>query len=210
MLQGILWLETLKTLLASGKPVPWKFVHSWSCINCGECCKRYVVELTTEEWIKITRFYGFEVITPGISKYYLRKRSDGSCVFLYSVGDKKFCGLQSLKPKPCKLWPFYIREKPVFGFPDQAIYYYKSEEFYIYVDPFCRGLIWGNPSKQLVNNLIPEVLEIKLGRLEKQVFSTASLGLRLTYPTVKTNIQQVNLLERNLKSYNIKSLDYYE
>jgi len=188
MPRSILWLENLRRLLALGKPVPWSFVHSWSCINCGECCKRYVVELTADEWVKITNLYGFDVTVPGVGRSYLKRRSDGSCIFLYRVGDKSFCGLQSLKPKSCKLWPFYIREKPVFGFRDEARFNYKGGEFYVYVDPFCRGLTWGNPSKHLLENLIPEVLEIKFGGREKQVFSTAGLGLAYQQPSSQPKI----------------------
>ena len=195
MLTGFLWLETLKMFLASGKPVPWSFVHSWNCINCGECCKRYVVELDWEDWVNITRFYGQEVTTPSLGCFKLKKRIDGSCIFLYRVGDKQFCGIQNLKPKPCKLWPFYVREKPVFGFPELAKYRYGHKEFYIYVDTFCRGLSWGIPSKHLTDKILPEIVEIKLGKRIKQTFSTA----RIYQPSYQTTNFLNQTLSRNPK-----------
>lgn len=181
MIFGAFWAQILKALVSSGKPVPWSFVHSWRCVNCGRCCRRYVVELTADEWVQITRLYGFEVTIPSLGAHYLKKRADGSCIFLYRVGDRWLCGLQHLKPKSCKLWPFYLREKPVYGFPELAKYSYLGREFYVYADPYCRGLIWGQPSKELVKYLLPELVEIKLGRRDRQVFSTAPIARQIRW-----------------------------
>lgn len=171
------WFIFQRILKASNKIIPWRFIHNWECVNCGECCKRYNVSLSIDEWLKITKIYGVDVVTSNIGKVLLKRRSDGSCVFLYRIGDKWVCGLQSIKPKACRLWPFYIKEKPVYGYGDFAYYNYNGLNLYIYVDTFCRGLTYGLPSKKLLEKILPEVVEIYLGRRIVQQYTTSQLNL---------------------------------
>jgi len=166
----------LRNLLRTGKPIPWRLLHDWGCYACGECCKRYVVELKPWEWARIARTYGYSssVVSSG-GKIYLKRRPDGSCVFLYNMWGNKLCGLQEMKPQACKLWPFQVYESPVFGHAELSRYECSRGIFYIYVVPDCIGLIWGSPSKHLKEQILPEIVDIKLGLRVRQEHSTARL-----------------------------------
>ena len=158
------------------KPIPWRYINSWNCIACGLCCRGYDVVLKYPEWVKIIQTYGIGVTKPGINSFYLGKRANGSCIFLYRFFDRWLCGLQHIKPRACKLWPFKIYSQPRYGRSNQASYEYRDREFFIYVDPMCAGLRFGRiPSNQLVSKTIPEVVEIALGLREEQFHSTCRI-----------------------------------
>jgi len=159
-------------------PVSWRNVKSWNCIDCGVCCRDYQVVLDFNEWVKIVRNYGVEATKPGISKLYLGKRSDGSCIFLTKLGDSYFCGLQNMKPKACKIWPFKIFSRPKYGTPREALYTYRGRNFFVYVDPACIGLSWGKPSQEFKYRTLPEFIEIAAGLREKQFHSTSKIPYR--------------------------------
>ena len=168
------------------KPIQWRYIHSWNCVMCGLCCRGYDVVLKYPEWVKIIQTYGVGVTRPGISRFYLGKRGDGSCVFLYKFFDRWLCGLQHMKPRACKLWPFKVYGQPKYGRANQASYGYRNREFFIYVDPACRGLRFGRyPSDQLLYKTIPEVIEIALGLREKQFYSTSRIPSYPEYLRVK-------------------------
>ncbi|MEM4246121.1 MAG: hypothetical protein QW390_02370, partial [Candidatus Bathyarchaeia archaeon] len=59
------------------RPVPWRHVSSWTCITCGECCRRYNINITLREYLRITRLYGMSVAEPGLAECYLKRREDG-------------------------------------------------------------------------------------------------------------------------------------
>jgi len=153
-------------------PVPWSYVNSWHCTCCGLCCKEFDVVLRFDEWLRLVRNYGVGVTKAGLDKLYMGKKSDGTCLFLYNSFGKWFCGLQHMKPRACKLWPFKLSNKPRYGRPREAAFDYKGKRLYVYVDPFCPELRWGKPSERTVYQTIPEVIEIALGVREKQVYST--------------------------------------
>ena len=161
------------------KPVPWRYVKSWDCIACGACCKGFDVVLGYKEWVDIIRRYGIEVTQPGITKLYLRKRSDGSCVFLSRFYDMWLCALQHMKPRACKLWPFKIFNEPTHGRSDQAFYNSDGKNFFIYVDPSCIGITWGNPTQEFRYGTLKEFVEIASGLCEKQFYTTAQLERRV-------------------------------
>lgn len=156
-------------------PLPWSYVNSWYCDGCGLCCKEFDVVLRFDEWLNIIRRYGVAVTRAGLNKFYLSKKSDGSCIFLYEYMGRKFCGLQHMKPIACKLWPFKILSRPKYGRANEAIFNYAGRRFYVYVDPFCPGIRWGKPSPELVHKVIPEFIEIALGRRVKQFYSTSRI-----------------------------------
>ncbi len=81
------------------KPIPWRYVNSWNCIACGLCCREYDVVLKYPEWVKIIQTYGIGATRPGINRFYLGKRANGSCIFLYKFSDRWLCGLQYMKPR---------------------------------------------------------------------------------------------------------------
>jgi len=157
-------------------PIPWSYVKSWNCTGCGLCCNQYNVVLGFNEWVNIVRTYGVGVTEPGISTFYLRMKGDGTCVFLYKLLDKWLCGLQHMKPRACKLWPFKIHDKPKFGSPNEASYTYGEKKFFVYVDPSCIGIQWGTPAQEFTYKTVPELIEIALGLREKQCYSTADLS----------------------------------
>ncbi|MBS7639362.1 MAG: YkgJ family cysteine cluster protein [Candidatus Bathyarchaeia archaeon] len=164
---------------------PWSRVNSWRCNGCGICCKEFEVVLTFNEWLNITKKYGIGFTKAGLNKFYMGKRADGSCIFLYMAPDGKWlCGLQNSKPLACKLWPFKILNKPKYGDAKEALFEYYGQKFYVYIDPFCPGIRWGPPSAELVYKVIPEFIEIALGIREKQIYST--MPLRPNYFIIKT------------------------
>jgi len=171
-------------------PIPWSYVKSWGCIACGICCKGFDVVLGFNEWVNIVRTYGAGVTEPGISKLYLKRRGDGTCLFLYQLFDVWLCGLQHMKPRACMLWPFKIHDKPKFGRPNEAAYNYRDRKLFIYVEPSCIGIRWGTPTPELVHKTIPELIEIALGLREKQYYSTANLNNFYPYSVRLTRKKQ--------------------
>lgn len=166
-------------------PAPWRHVESWSCVLCGRCCKGYEVTLKFNEWANIVRTYGAEYTEPRIDRLCLKKNYDGTCVFLQKFYDRWTCGLQHLKPRACKLWPFKIYREPKYGRPNEASYTRWERRFYVYVDPLCMGIKWGSPTKKFIYKTLPEFVEIGLGLREKQHYSTSDIPYRLTYLRTK-------------------------
>ena len=166
--------------------VPWRYVNSWSCNGCGICCREYQVVLTFHEWLKISKTYGVGVTRSGLNKFYLAKRSDGSCIFLYRAPNGKYlCAIQNNKPLACKLWPFKIHNQPKYGREKEALFRYRGQDFFVYVDPFCPGIRWGTPSSNLIYNVIPELIEIALGFRRNQFYST--MHVTPTFYIVRTS-----------------------
>jgi len=159
-------------------PMPWRYVSSWNCIACGKCCKSYDVVLNFPEWVNIVRSYGVGTTEPGINKFHLKRQNDGSCVFLCKFFDRWFCSLQNRKPIACKLWPFKILDKSKFGSPNEALYNYGDQELFVYVDPWCKGIQWGNPTQEFTRKTLAELVEIALGMRRKQYYSTSTMSYR--------------------------------
>lgn len=130
--------------------MPWSRVHSWHCIACGECCKHFKVPLTFWEYLKFRKLG----VVEERRKYYLRK-INGRCPF--QIG--RFCGIQESKPLVCKLFPFTIRQRG----DDSALFYYGDDEYYVYVDVFCRNIVFGGPSFRF-KEMVREALEIYTGK----------------------------------------------
>jgi len=158
------------------EPVPWRRVKSWNCITCGICCKEFDVILGYWEWTNILKNFGVGAVKPTVARLCLGKKSDGTCVFLYNSYGSWLCGLQRNKPQSCRLWPFKIYEQPKYGRNSEAIYRYGDRDFFVYVDPFCRGLTWGIPTRRFMDETLTEFIELALGRCKKQFYSTGRLG----------------------------------
>lgn len=152
-------------------PIPWRKINNWICITCGDCCKKYKVPLTAYEAAKISEIFGHRCLEVGLGCYYLRKKPDGSCIFQVS----NICGIQNIKPHACKLWPFMIYEKAKYEYKHEAEYEYKGRTFYVYINPNCRGIIYGKPSLTFEILVIPEFIELSLRSRKEQVFSTSTL-----------------------------------
>lgn len=156
-------------------PVPWRRVESWTCVACGLCCKGFDVVLDFPEWINIVKTYGVDFTQPSISRFYLRRKSDGTCVFLYNHYGTWLCSLQRMKPIACKLWPFKISDKPKYGNSKEASCKWSNQKLYIYVDPSCIGLRWGSPNLEFASTILPEFIDLALYQRRKQFHSTAKL-----------------------------------
>ncbi len=150
-------------------------MKSWKCIECGTCCRNYQVVINYKEWTNIIRNYGIETTKPGISKLYLRKKSDGTCIFLTKAGDTFVCGLQHMKPKACKIWPFKIFYRPKYGVPKEALYKHRGRCFFVYLDPECTGISWGKPNQEFKYRTLPEFIDVAVGLREKQFYSTSKI-----------------------------------
>ena len=166
-------------------PVPWSYVNSWYCTCCGLCCKEFDVVLRFDEWLRLVRTYGVGVTTAGLNKFYVGKKTDGTCTFLCNSFGKWFCGLQYMKPKACRLWPFKILNRPRYGRSREAAFDYKGRRLYIYIDPFCPKITWGRPSEFVVYQVVPEFIEIALGLRKKQVYSTSKMQYDMVSPIRK-------------------------
>ncbi|MEM2337594.1 MAG: YkgJ family cysteine cluster protein [Candidatus Bathyarchaeia archaeon] len=157
--------------------VPWQHVADWRCNTCGLCCKAYSVVLNFQEWLNIVKNFGVETTATGLNKLYLRRKSDGSCIFLYRLSNMHLCGLQHMKPIACKLWPFKILTSPRYGYAREAAYPYLGKLLYVYVDSTCTGLRYGRPTWEFANYTIKEFIEIAIGTRKEQSKSTANISL---------------------------------
>lgn len=122
--------------------------------------------------MSVVRTYGIGFTQPGISRFHLRRKSDGACIFLYNFYGRWLCGLQHMKPMACKLWPFKILNTPKYGRAKEALCIFGQRKLYVYVDSMCKGLQWGSPTIELANRIVPEFVEIALGHRKKQFYST--------------------------------------
>ena len=154
--------------------VPWRKVENWLCVACGDCCREFRVPLRTYEAVRLANLFGYKCLELGLRGCRLRKRPDGRCVFQVYREGKWICGIQSVKPLACKLWPFFISDEPQDS-KDEAEYEFKGYRFYVYVNPFCRGVIYGKPCGAFAKKVIPEFIELSLGFREEQRLSTSPL-----------------------------------
>ncbi|MEM2111884.1 MAG: YkgJ family cysteine cluster protein [Candidatus Bathyarchaeia archaeon] len=156
-------------------PIPWRYVNSWRCSGCGICCREFEVVLKFDEWLNLIRTYGVSVTKAGLNKFFMRKKNDGSCLFLYMANGRWLCGLQNMKPAACKIWPFKISDTPRYGRAREALFNYKGQQLFVYIDPLCPEITWGNPSVEMIYQIMPEFIEIAIGLRQKQVYSTSTI-----------------------------------
>lgn len=153
--------------------VPWQHVADWKCISCGDCCKLYSVVIDFAEWLGIVRNYGVEHTVSGLNKLLINRRGDGSCTFLNNGSSICLCGLQHMKPRACQLWPFKVLSRPQYGYPGEALYFYRGNRLFVYVDTMCRGLRLGRPAFEFANYTLQEFIELAAGIRRNQVKTTA-------------------------------------
>jgi Fe-S-cluster containining protein len=157
--------------------VPWRYIANWNCIRCGECCRLYSVVINFHEWLRIVKSFGVEHTAAGLDKLFIRRRSDGSCVFLQTNSFVSLCTLQRTKPKACQLWPFKVLMKPEFGYANEAVLSYAENKLFVYADPLCQGLRYGSPTLEFANYTLREFVEIALGLRTYQLKTTSSVIL---------------------------------
>ena len=151
---------------------PWRSVRFWNCTRCGECCS-LSVQLTMREWLTLTRAYGYSIAEQNIGGFFLRKTVDNNCPFLHGSTEGCVCKLQSTKPLACMIWPFRVLSEPRYGQADEAAFDYRNRRYYIYVSQFCPGIVWGPPTESLAKKILPEIIDIRLGFIGRQHFSTS-------------------------------------
>jgi len=161
--------------------VPWRYIADWKCTACGLCCKAYSVVINFQEWLKIVNNYGVEKTASGLNKLFIKRKSDGSCIFLYNFLNTHICGLQYMKPKACKLWPFKILSKPEFGYEKEAEYSFGENKLFVYADSTCNGLKYGTPKWEFAGRTLKEFVEIALGIRSQQYKTTAEINYLQPY-----------------------------
>jgi hypothetical protein len=71
-----------------------------------------------------------------------------------------------------------VFDKPKFGRPDEAVYRYRDNNFYVYVDPACTGLIWGKPAPEFKYRILTEFIDVAVGLRNQQFHSTSKIQCR--------------------------------
>jgi Fe-S-cluster containining protein len=161
--------------------VPWQYIADWKCNACGICCKAYSVVVNFHEWLKIVRNYGVEATASGLDKLFIKRRSDGSCIFLYNLSGMCLCGLQQMKPKACKIWPFRVIRAPEFGYANEAAYTCYENRLFVYADSTCTGLRYGKPTTEFAAHTMRELIEIALGLRNEQFKTTGNINFLSRY-----------------------------
>jgi hypothetical protein len=105
----------------------------------------------------------------------LRKRLDDRCIFMVLSRGRWLCGLQKEKPYACKMWPFRVTDRPLYGRGLRAIYENEEWAGYVYVDPRCPAVSYGDPTLHFKERVVREFVELAIGKIEQQNYSTASL-----------------------------------
>lgn len=86
-------------------------LQNWDCQGCANCCRDYRVYLDEEEYRRLVEQSGeTDAVAREGTRYRLKQRADGSCVFLSEVGR---CRLHErfgsdAKPFACRLYPFVL------------------------------------------------------------------------------------------------------
>jgi Fe-S-cluster containining protein len=154
--------------------VPWQTIADWRCKGCGYCCKLYGVVLGFHEWLNLTKTFGSQTTVTGLDHFYIKRCSDGSCAFLCSSNHNYYCGLQSMKPNACKIWPFKVLAEPRYGEANLAAFDYRGVRLYMYGDSMCGGLRYGSPTWEFRYKTVPEFAELALGVRQAQYKTTRS------------------------------------
>jgi len=124
------------------------------------------------EYARISHRYGHDVVILGLGRAYLRKRRDGRCIFQYCESGCRLCGLQAEKPYACKMWPFIVCKKPLHGRQQAASWNGPYGRIYVYVDPRCPRITFGEPTQYLINKVLREFVEIAIGKTKNQLYTT--------------------------------------
>ncbi len=139
--------------------VPWRSVKTWRCVRCGKCCRIFSIPLTLGEAFNIVRKYGPVVINRK-GKFILISKPNGDCIFLSRRNGLAFCDIYLERPFVCRIYPFYIRLKPLVGKGEEKKALFECDDglkIYVYVDAVCEGI---NKGGYLVRDLVPQAVRI--------------------------------------------------
>lgn len=152
-------------------------MSSWRCIACGDCCRKFIVALTSYEVASLIKAFGYEVLE--VDRYggtYLKK-VDGACIFQSYDG---LCTLQplGLKPLACKVWPFKVVEvKDLSSVWEKEFFSYRGRLYKACIHTFCRGIGRGCFKDLLM--ALKEVIELREQPTKFQIYSTALIATTL-------------------------------
>ena len=163
--------------------IPWSQVQSWTCDACGECCKWFTVPISAYEYAKISQTCGFEVFEFREGHVWLRRRFDKRCIFMFLRGRHWLCGLQADKPHVCRMWPFRVTNRPVYGREGRARYEGLEWTGYVYLDPRCPRIIYGKPTLNFAAHVVEEFIQMATRRTNHQNYSTARVHFLETFST---------------------------
>jgi len=107
--------------------------------------------------------YGPVVMSLG-NKYYLLPKYDGTCIFLHNIGSGLYsCLIYPERPRVCRLYPFYIVEKPLKSLDSkEAAYRYSGRTVYVYIDATCSGVNRSNNIRYVVKKAVELWTRIKV------------------------------------------------
>jgi|Deesub1362B_J571_1020462.scaffolds.fasta_scaffold00013_196 Fe-S-cluster containining protein len=134
--------------------------ESWRCLRCGECCRRYAVELHEGE---VERFQRDEVEILDNGRRRIKRRFDGFCIFYDEK--KRICRIYENRPDSCRIFPFSILRKEVaekmgINFDDRDIVEHRGKFFIIIYDEACLGI--GKGEKQDRKKIVEECYNVAL------------------------------------------------
>ena len=107
----------------------------------------------------------------------MKKRVDKKCVFLISHNGLGLCALQGEKPYLCQMWPFRVLNSPTYGREDRARYEGKDWAVYIYADPRCPAIVYGECTPSFRNDVLKEFVQLAIGKSISQNYSTARVSV---------------------------------
>ena len=138
--------------------VPYKTVSSWRCLRCGRCCIEYSVPLMLNEALRLIKKYGWVIERRG-NKVVLASKPNGECIFLSRIGGLAYCTIYYERPLVCKLYPFYIRLKPLDEtHRDKALYICEDNlKLYVYIDRKCPGVDRGGYPIEII---VPKIVKV--------------------------------------------------
>ncbi|MEM3478122.1 MAG: YkgJ family cysteine cluster protein [Archaeoglobaceae archaeon] len=152
--------------------VPWRLVASWHCEACGVCCTQYRVRLRTYEFLKLKHT---GLVEEKAGRFFIKKIGK-YCPFQFGT----LCSLGNSKPIACKVYPFSTFKKG----DELASFEFEGEEFFVYVDKFCKNVRLKEDVKpsQIVAREIVEALEILTGKRTEMNLLTAKLNQETREP----------------------------
>lgn len=141
--------------------IPWRRVRRWECLECGKCCKAFLVPVRIYERPVLEKRRPGSV-TIAISRegrrgLYLSKKESGECIFLVKVFGRYLCSIQDIKPVACRLYPFRVKK---YG-SEEAYLRVDGEDVYVYLDGRCPGVKEGKADLNMYNMAV-EAARLKI------------------------------------------------
>jgi len=145
------------------KLLPWSNFLRWECQRCGFCCEVLQIKLLKEEEKKLREKYG-DVVTYIDGEPFLKRKSDGTCIFLERKDNVAVCTIYEDRPLACRIYPFYLRrwrdakKSELFKevSKESVVFKYRGRKFVVLVSNFCLGLGKGPPIEYGIQSALRE------------------------------------------------------